>query len=120
MSAKDEQIMLALLTNGSVTEASREIGISTHTIYKRLADVEFKAEHEARRAQILNDAVNTLQSTLTKAVQAIRDIIEDANNAPQVRLNAAALILQNCLKYTEQINIIARLEELEKLTERND
>ena len=40
--------------------------------------------------------------------------MEDTDTAPQVRLNASALILQNCLKYTEQADIISRIEELEK------
>jgi hypothetical protein len=51
---------------------------------------------------------------LTKAVDTIRGIMEDTDSAPQVRLNASALISQNCLKYTEQIDILSRIEELEK------
>ena len=50
------------------------------------------------------------------AVDTIREIIEDKRNAPQVRLNACGLILQNCLKYVEQIDILSRIEELEEKT----
>ena len=62
----------------------------------------------------MNEACNSLQATLTKAVDTIRGIMEAPDTAPQVRLNASALILQNCLKYTEQADIISRIEELEK------
>ena len=114
LKAKDENILSALLSCGSIAEASKISGVSRPVIYKRLADETFRAEYDKRRSLILNEACNSLQATLTKAVDTIRDIMEDTETAPQVRLNASALILQNCLKYTEQADIISRIEELEK------
>lgn len=116
---KDENILSALLSSGSIAEASKMSGVSRPVIYNRLADEEFKAEYDRRRTMALNEACNTLQATLTKAVDTIRGIMEDKETAPQVRLNASALILQNCLKYTEQIDILSRIEELEKTTKNN-
>ena len=111
---KDEHILIALLSCGSIAEAEKVSGVSRTTIYNRLADETFKAEYDRRRSLVLNEACTTLQATLTKAVDTIRGIMEDTDTAPQVRLNASALILQNCLKYTEQADIISRIEELEK------
>lgn len=111
---KDEKIMAALLTCGSVAEAERISGVSRSTIYNRLSDAEFKAEYDQRRAMVLNEACNTLQSSLTSAVNTIREIIENQETAPQIRLNACGLILQNCLRYVEQIDILSRIEELER------
>lgn len=111
---KDERIMAALLSCGSIAEAGQKAGVSRTMIYKRLSDDAFKAEYNARRAAVLDEACNALQSTLTEATQVIREIMANEENAPQIRLNAAALILQNCLKYVEQVNIISRLEKLEK------
>lgn len=113
--AKDEKIMAALLEFGSVSAAEKASGVSRATIYKRLADEEFKTEYERRREKILNEACSSLQSTLTTAVDTIRQIINNAENAPQIRLNACALILQNCLKYVEQAEIISELKRLEKI-----
>ena len=107
---KDEHILTALLSCGSIAEAEKISGVSRTTIYNRLADETFKAEYDRRRSLVLNEAC----TTLTKAVDTIRGIMEDTDTAPQVRLNASALILQNCLKYTEQIDILSRIEELEK------
>ena len=112
---KDEHILTALLSCGSIAEAEKISGVSRTTIYNRLADETFKAEYDRRRSLVLNEACNSLQATLTKAVDTIRGIMEDTDTAPQVRLNASALILQNCLKYTEQADIISRIEELEKI-----
>ena len=111
---KDEHILTALLSCGSIAEAEKISGVSRTTIYNRLADETFKAEYDRRRSLVLNEACNSLQATLTKAVDTIKCIMEDTDTAPQVRLNASALILQNCLKYTEQTDIISRIEELEK------
>lgn len=116
MKPKDEQILTALLSCGNIRDASIAAGVSHTTIYNRLSDKEFKAEYDRRRTTALNEACNTLQATLTKAVDTIREIAENSDNAPQIRLNASALLLQNCLKYTEQVNILARLDELEKIT----
>lgn len=114
MKTNDEHILMALLACGSIAEAEKQAGVSRSTIYKRLSDEKFKAEYNRRRSIVLNEACNTLQTTLTKAVNTIKEIMEDTKTAPQVRLNASALILQNCLKYTEQADILARIEELEK------
>lgn len=116
MKPKDEQILAALLSCGAIAEAARVAGVSKPIIYHRLADKEFKAEYDHRRTMILNEACNKLQTALTKAVDTISEIMEDTSSAPQIRLNAAALILQNCLKYTEQTEFRARLEEVEKIT----
>ena len=111
---KDEHILSALLSCGSIAEAEKISGVSRTTIYNRLADETFKSEYDRRRTLVLNEACNSLQATLTKAVSTIKGIMEDTETAPQGRLNASALILQNCLKYTEQAEIISRIEKLEK------
>lgn len=110
----DEKIMTALLTSGSVTEAEKLAGVSRTTIYNRLNDKEFKAEYDRRRVLQLNEACSALQSTLTTAVNTVKEIIENRKNAPQIRLNACGMILQNCLRYVEQIDILSRIEELER------
>lgn len=114
MKPKDEQILSALLSCGSISEAEKISGVSRTTIYNRLADDEFKSEYDHRRKEALNEACAALQATLTKAVDTIKGIMQDESTAPQVRLNASALILQNCLKYTEQAEILSRLDEIEK------
>ena len=113
---KDEQILSALLSCGNTRDASIAAGVSHTTVYKRLSDKDFKAEYDRRRTMALEEACNALQAALTKAVDTIREIMENSDNAPQIRLNASALLLQNCLKYTEQVNILSRLDELEKTT----
>lgn len=110
---KDERIIAALLSCGNIPEAAQKANVSRQIIYNRLQDEKFKAEYDHRRTIVLNEACDALQSTLTNAVKTIRDIMTDGENAPQIRLNAAALILQSSLRYVEQIDIISRIEKLE-------
>lgn len=42
------------------------------------------------------------------------EICSDTETAPQTRLNAADAIIRNTLKMTEQADILARLDELER------
>lgn len=77
---KDEHILSALLLCGGIAEAEKLSGVSRTTIYNRLADETFKAEYDRRRSMVLNEACNSLQATLTKAVDTIREIIEDNLN----------------------------------------
>ncbi len=114
MKKNDEKILVALLACGNVAETERITGVSRSTIHKRLLDTEFKAEYDRRRQMVLSEACNTLQATLIKAVNTVKEIAEDENTAPQIRLNACGMLLQNCLKYVEQIDILARIEALEK------
>lgn len=114
MRKNDEKILAALLTCGNVAETERITGISRSTIYNRLADKKFKSEYDSRRQSVLSEACNTLQATLTNAVNTVKEIAENEDAAPQVRLNACGMLLQNCLRYVEQIDILARIEALEK------
>lgn len=114
---KDEKILAALLSCGSVADAEKLSGVSRSTIYNRLSDAEFQAEYNCRREKILNEACAVLQSNLTVAVNVVKEIMESKDAAPQTRLNACGIILQNCLKYTEQIEILKKLEKLEKAVE---
>jgi len=118
LKAKDEKILTALLTCGNVADAERIAGVSRSTIYNRLSNADFKAEYDHRRTMVLNEACNTLQATLTKAVNTVKEIAEDETASPQVRLNACGMLLQNCLKYVEQIDILSRIEALENNTKK--
>ena len=69
MKPKDEQILTALLSCGSVVEASNVSKVSCKTIYNRLSDKEFKAEYDHRRTTALNEACAIPVKIDTKKLQ---------------------------------------------------
>lgn len=55
-----------------------------------------------------------LQGHIAGAVEVMGEICQNADTAPQTRLNTADMIIRNSLKLTEQNDILKRLDELEK------
>lgn len=67
--------------------------------------------------ELLERNTAALQGHLAGAIEVMGQICQDADTAPQVRLNAADAIIRNSLKLTETTDILARLCELEKQME---
>lgn len=98
---KDEKILAALIASPTIRAASEACGISETVIYGRLRDDVFRQRYDAARLELLDAATATLQKKITAAIDVISEIAEDAETAPQIRLNAATAILQNAVKLTE-------------------
>jgi len=88
--------------------------VSETQIYARLRTPEFKARYDKARHELLERNTAALQAHLGAAIETMGQICTDQETAPQVRLNAADAIIRNSLKLTEQNDILARLDELEK------
>ena len=66
-------------------------------------------------AKILKKTNIFLQSSMIKATENIVNMISNEEVPPQVRLNASKAVLEYGLKLTESIDILPRIEQLEKL-----
>lgn len=111
---KNERIIAALISTPTVKAASEACGVSTRQIYKRLEEPEFRAAYDKARHDLLDKSTAALQGHLSAAVETMGEIVNDPKAAPQTRLNAAEAIVRNTLKLTEQGDILARLDALEK------
>lgn len=104
-----------MLTNTTVRATSQATGISEATIYKYLKNEEFIQEYEDMRRNMLEDNCHKLQANMSKAIDELVEIMEDRENAPQIRLNAIDMLLRHTYKQTELIDILVRLDALEQL-----
>lgn len=95
----DEEIIAALVTNGTITAAAKAAGIAPRTIYDRMGYREFKAAYAAAKADIIREAVFTMQRNVSAAVETATSIMQDTENSPATRLAAAKLILNNAAKH---------------------
>ena len=110
-----ENIVLAgLLTHATVAKTATATGISESTIFKYLRDPAFKERYEAAKLEQLEQSTATLQANITKAVNAIVAVIESPQSSQQVKLNAADMLLRNSFRFTEQVEVLKRLDKLEK------
>ena len=113
--SKDEQILCALVSNTTIKSAARECKVAESTIYARLKDPEFKKQYDTMRLDLLERNTAQIQMQLGSAIQTMADVMNDSENSPQVRLNAADALIRNNLKLTEQADILRRLEALERM-----
>ena len=63
------------------------------------------------------DATRQAQQAISPALSTLREIVEDKGEDAQARISAAHAILSNGLKLTETVDILNRLQELEKQME---
>lgn len=110
---KDEKIIAALLSTPTIREAAKVAGVGERTIYSRLNDSEFNTKYTEARLGLLKGHTAALQGHLGKAIEVMSGLMNDAEVPPQTRLNAAEAIIRNCMKLTEQMDIISRLDILE-------
>ena len=111
----DEKIISALLQNPDVKRAAQALEITPQALYNRLRDDRFRSDYAAARGTVLEQACYTLQGFVADAVEVMHTIAVDAENAPQVRLNAADALMRHMYRLTEIIDFEARIVALEKL-----
>lgn len=111
---ENEVVISALLTEPTVQKAAEKCGLSQRQIYERMKQPSFRQEYNRAKRQILESAANALQTRLTAATETAIQIMQDKETSPQTRLNAAALIFNQCQKLTETVDILDRIESLEK------
>ena len=84
------------------------------TIYNYLKDNEFKMKYNEAKTVILNQTTGYLQSNMATASENIVNMVNDKEVPPQTRLNASKIVLEYGLKLTENVDILPRIEQLEK------
>ena len=99
----NEEIIAALLQHGTIREAAEAAGTTPRTIYDRMKDREFRADYMEAKNDIIRKAVFSINERLSEAIDAVSDIMNDADTNPAVRLQAAQTILNNAGKFAERL-----------------
>lgn len=100
----DENIVSALLSNGTIKKAAAALGVSDRTIYERMRDSNFLELYKSAKADIVRQAVKTLNENTAAAVRVIADIMNDKEVNAATRLQAANAILNNVGKFADRLN----------------
>lgn len=114
----DEQIIAALLSNGTLKAAAAAVGISERTIYDRMNDGAFKALYKAAKADLIRSAVFHINGQLQEAIDTVVEIMNNKDANPAIRLQAAQTILNNAGKFAQRLqkdenSVSMQLEENE-------
>lgn len=106
--------MRALFAARTIKEAAQIAEISESRMYAFVKERDFQ-----KRLREVSDAALRLTSRRLaegseNAVAVLCEVLEDENNPPQVRVNAASQILQHGVKLFERMDLLERLAELEE------
>lgn len=100
----NEEIAAALVSCPTVKEAAEQLNISPRTIYNRLRDNKCRGMYEAAKADVIREAVFSLNEKLGAALDTVGEIMTDKSNNPAVRLQAAQTIINNAGKMMQHLD----------------
>jgi len=109
----DQKLLLALACGASVESAARQVGVSESTVYRRLAEDEFKQRLLNLRADMVQRTAGTLTAAGTEAVKALLGLLQPAT-PHATRLGAARAVLELGVKIREAAELEARIAALEQ------
>lgn len=112
-SIPDEQVLTALLSFGSVRQASMQLGCSRDTIYRRLQREDFKTRYKALQGAIVDLTCSDLVAALSDAVEALHAIVVSDSTNDNAKISASDSLLRHGIRYIEISNILERLNKLE-------
>lgn len=112
---KREEFLLAMMEEPSVTRAYKRTGISRSRAYQFLNDESFKEDLNRAKREILSSVTSYLQNNLSECAETLMGIIR-SDASPQVKINAAQVIFKTCLSYTEIVDLLPRIEALERVS----
>lgn len=104
----DELIIAALVSHRTIKDAAQSVGVTERTIYSRMRDAEFEQLYNCAKTDILRGAVSEVSTQVQDALDVVCNVMHDPKASPQVRLNAAAMILT----YSEKAKNRLKAEEI--------
>src|ERR1039457_4200791 len=114
LTPKQEEAILALLSNPTVEHAARAAKITPRTLYRYLKDPEFNAAYRQARWTAFGQCTARLQQASSAAGSALLKALGDPTTPAAVRGRAADSVLDPAGKALEVEDIAARLAELER------
>lgn len=110
---KQEEAIVALLTQRNVEEAARVAGIGTRTLLRWLQVPEFQEAYRKARRDAFSQSIALLQRGSAAAATTLLKLMWNPSTPASVRVRAAECVMNYATKGTEIEDIEARVAELE-------
>ncbi len=111
-SRRGDRVLISVLARGeTVARAAIEAGVSERTVYRRLAEPEFKGEVARIRGVLMDQAGGRLVASADAAIQCLQDLL--TADGETVRLGAARALLDLSLRVREAAEFEQRLQTVE-------
>jgi hypothetical protein len=118
-SRKQEEAIAALLTQRTVEDAARAVGLGVRTLLRWLQQPEFKAAYRQARREAFSQSIARLQQASGAAVSTLLKVMVDSNTPASTRVRAADSILNHAASSMELEDIEVRVAELERAAEQS-
>jgi Helix-turn-helix domain len=109
---KQEEAILALLSNRTVEDAARAVTITPRTLYRWLKDSGFDAAYRQARRAAFGQCVARLQQASSAAVSVMLKILADPGAPASARLRASDMVVSYSAKGIEIEDVEARVAAL--------
>ncbi len=111
---KQEDAIVALLTNRTIEDAARAVGVSTKTLLRWQKEPAFDATYRAAKRTAFAQSIARLHHLSSAAVSTLGKVMLDAATPPATKVRAADSIPDHTAKAIEIEDIEARVAALEQ------
>lgn len=111
---KQEELIVALLSQRSVEDAARVANVTARTVYRWMKEPEFDAAYRKAKRAAFGQSIARMHHLSSAAVSTLGKIMLDSATPPATRVRAADSILDHTAKAIEIEDIEARVSELER------
>ena len=114
---KMEEAVAAMLTQRTIEEAARSVGIGTPTLIRWQKEPEFQTAYREARRAAFGQSIARLQQASSAAVSVLIKVMADPTSPPSTRVRAADSVLDHAAKAIEIEDIEVRVADLERAAE---
>lgn len=112
LTRRQMHVLPFLISNPTVESAAKQSGVSPKQIFDWLNQPTFRQELENRKNEAVNQAVDRLKATTSKACDTLINLLDHAESE-SVRHRVAIDLLNMTLKYMEFKDVEQRIRKLE-------
>jgi hypothetical protein len=112
-SARQDQMIVALLEHSTQEKAAAALGISTVTLWRAMQKPEFAEAYRQGRRKAFSQSVARLQQASNAAVGTLLRVMTDQEAPAASRVRAADVVLQTALRGMQIEEIEARVSEFD-------
>lgn len=110
---KQERLILALISEGSIESAAKKARVSKVTVYKYLKDPQFNQALRDRRNQIFDEAMEKLKVLTSKAVARLTILLKSKDES--VARLSSKIVLDSAFRGIETVDFEERLSRIEEV-----
>lgn len=115
LTAGEVRLLNAMLEGRNIPRAAAAVGMQERTARRWATRPRFQAELQRRTSEALATSGRALAHVTLTAVATAAGIMSDPASPPMVRLAAARIVLAERARLVEEVDILARLQDLERM-----